>query len=41
MTKIGGFAPQMSPREVARVVAFAALDAPDAMNGSTIECFGP
>jgi NAD(P)-dependent dehydrogenase (short-subunit alcohol dehydrogenase family) len=41
MTKIGGFAPQMSPEDVARVVAFASLDAPDAMNGSAIECFGP
>jgi 3-oxoacyl-[acyl-carrier protein] reductase len=35
------FAPQMSPEVVARVVAYAALDAPDAMNGSAIECFGP
>jgi hypothetical protein len=26
---------------VARLVAFAALDAPDAMNGSAVECFGP
>jgi hypothetical protein len=30
----------MSPADVARVVAFASLDAPDAMNGSGIECFG-
>lgn len=36
-----GFVPQMSPSDVAKVVAFAALDAPDAMNGSAIEMFGP
>ncbi len=36
-----GFAPQMGPDDVARTVAFAALDAPDAMNGSSIEMFGP
>jgi 3-oxoacyl-[acyl-carrier protein] reductase len=41
MVKVGGFPPQMSPEDVARLVAFAALDAPDAMNGSAIECFGP
>jgi 3-oxoacyl-[acyl-carrier protein] reductase len=41
MAKIGGFAPQMSPEDVARVVAFVSLDAPAAMNGSSIECFGP
>ena len=41
MVKVGGFPPQMSPEDVARVVVFAALDAPDAMNGSAIECFGP
>lgn len=41
MVKVGGFAPQMSPDDVARLVAFAALDAPDAMNASAIECFGP
>jgi 3-oxoacyl-[acyl-carrier protein] reductase len=41
MVKVGGFAPVMSPEDVARIVAFAALDAPDAMNGSAIECFGP
>jgi NAD(P)-dependent dehydrogenase (short-subunit alcohol dehydrogenase family) len=40
MAKVGGFAPKMSPDDVARVVAFASLDAPDAMNGSAIECFG-
>jgi len=41
MVRVGGFAPQMTPEDVARVVVFAALDAPDAMNGSCIECFGP
>jgi 3-oxoacyl-[acyl-carrier protein] reductase len=41
MVKVGGFPPQMSPEDVARLVAFAALDAPDAMNGSAVECFGP
>jgi NAD(P)-dependent dehydrogenase (short-subunit alcohol dehydrogenase family) len=40
MVSVGGFAPKMSPEDVARVVAFAALDAPEAMNGSAIECFG-
>jgi 3-oxoacyl-[acyl-carrier protein] reductase len=40
MAAVGGFRPQMSPADVARVVAFASLDAPDAMNGSGIECFG-
>lgn len=40
MAKVGGFVPQMSPADVARIVAFAALDAPDAMNGSALECFG-
>jgi 3-oxoacyl-[acyl-carrier protein] reductase len=41
MARVGGFAPQMSPEVVARVILFAALDAPAAMNGSAIECFGP
>jgi 3-oxoacyl-[acyl-carrier protein] reductase len=41
MAKVGGFPPQMSPEDVARLVVFAALDAPDAMNGSAVECFGP
>jgi 3-oxoacyl-[acyl-carrier protein] reductase len=36
-----GFLPQMTPEDVARLVAYAALDAPDAMNGSAIEMFGP
>jgi 3-oxoacyl-[acyl-carrier protein] reductase len=41
MVKVGGFPPQMSAEDVARLVVFAALDAPPAMNGSAIECFGP
>ncbi len=40
MAEVGGFPPRMSPDDVARIVTFAALDAPDAMNGSAIECFG-
>jgi 3-oxoacyl-[acyl-carrier protein] reductase len=40
MAKVGGFTPQMSAEDVAGLVAYAALDAPDAMNGSAIECFG-
>jgi 3-oxoacyl-[acyl-carrier protein] reductase len=35
------FAPQMTAADVARAVVFAALDAPPAMNGSSIELFGP
>ena len=41
MVKVGGFPPQMSPADVAGLVVYAALDAPAAMNGSAIECFGP
>jgi NAD(P)-dependent dehydrogenase (short-subunit alcohol dehydrogenase family) len=40
MIKVGGFAPQMKAEDIAGLVAYAALDAPDAMNGSAIECFG-
>lgn len=36
-----GFAAAMKPEDVARVVAFLAIDAPDAMNGSCVEVFGP
>lgn len=35
-----GFAPKMKPEDVARTVTFLALDAPDAMNGSSVEVFG-
>ena len=41
MLEGSGFDPQMSADDVAKVVAFAALEAPDAMNGSAIEMFGP
>jgi NAD(P)-dependent dehydrogenase (short-subunit alcohol dehydrogenase family) len=34
------FAPEMSAADVARVVAFAALDAPNAINGSNLEVHG-
>ncbi len=34
------FEPRMTPDDVARVVVFAALDAPDAMTGSNVEVFG-
>jgi NAD(P)-dependent dehydrogenase (short-subunit alcohol dehydrogenase family) len=36
-----GYAPQMTPDAVAGTLEYAALDAPDAMNGSAIEIFGP
>lgn len=36
-----GFPPQMTPEAVAGTLVYAALDAPDAMNGSAIEVFGP
>ena len=36
-----GFKPDMTPDQVAGLVTYAALDAPDAMNGSAIEMFGP
>lgn len=32
---------QMSPEDVASVVTYAALDAPDAMNGASLDVFGP
>ncbi len=41
MLKGSGFAPQISPEDVARLVVYAALDAPDSMNGSAVEMFGP
>jgi 3-oxoacyl-[acyl-carrier protein] reductase len=37
----GEFKADMSPSDVAGLVAYAALDAPDGMNGSAIEMFGP
>jgi 3-oxoacyl-[acyl-carrier protein] reductase len=41
MLKGSGFAPAMKPEDVAATVAFLALDAPDAMNASSVEVFGP
>ena len=41
MLEGSGFAPQMSAEEVAGTIVYAALDAPSAMNGSSIEMFGP
>jgi NAD(P)-dependent dehydrogenase (short-subunit alcohol dehydrogenase family) len=41
MLKGSGFAPAMQPEDVAKTVAFLALDAPDAMNASSVEVFGP
>lgn len=40
MLRSSDFPAQMAPEHVAKVVTFAALDAPDAMNGSAIEMFG-
>ena len=36
-----GFPPQMQPEEVAQVIVYAALDAPAAMNGASLDVFGP
>lgn len=36
-----GFEAQMSAEDVAKLVVYAALEAPAAMNGSAIEMFGP
>jgi NAD(P)-dependent dehydrogenase (short-subunit alcohol dehydrogenase family) len=41
MLEGSGFVAQMSPEDVARVIVYAALDAPAAMNASSIEVFGP
>ena len=41
MLKGSGFAPAMQPEHVAKTVSFLAFDAPDAKNGSSVECFGP
>jgi NAD(P)-dependent dehydrogenase (short-subunit alcohol dehydrogenase family) len=41
MLKGSGFAAVMQPEDVARTVTFLALDAPDAMNASAVEVFGP
>jgi NAD(P)-dependent dehydrogenase (short-subunit alcohol dehydrogenase family) len=34
------FAPRMTPADVAKVVAWAAGEAPDAITGSNLEVFG-
>lgn len=41
MLKGSGFPPQMDPEHVARMVAWLAVEAPSAMNGSCVEAFGP
>jgi NAD(P)-dependent dehydrogenase (short-subunit alcohol dehydrogenase family) len=41
MLKGSGFAAVMQPEDVARTVTFLALDAPEAMNASAVEVFGP
>lgn len=41
MLKGSGFSPAMKAEEVAHLVAFVANDAPDAMNASCVEMFGP
>ncbi len=35
------YTPQMTAADVAGVVTYAALDAPDAMNGASLDVFGP
>lgn len=41
MLKGSGFAPAMTADDVARTLVYAAIDAPEAMNGSAVEMFGP
>jgi len=41
MLEGSGFAPAMQPEDVSKLVTFLALDAPDAMNASCVEIFGP
>jgi len=36
-----GFLPAMAPSDIAKIVGWAACEAPEAMNGSVIEAFGP
>ncbi len=40
MLRGSGYEAQMTADDVARTIVYAALDAPDAMNGSAIEIFG-
>lgn len=41
MLRGSGFSPAMTPEDVASIVAWVALRAPDAMNGSCVDAFGP
>ena len=41
MLKQTPFSPDITPDEVASVVTYCALDAPQAMNGACVEVFGP
>jgi 3-oxoacyl-[acyl-carrier protein] reductase len=41
MLRGSGFSPAMQPEDVARLVGWVALEAPDAMNGSCVDAFGP
>ncbi len=41
MLKGGDFTAAMQPEDVAKIVTFLALDAPMAMNASSVEVFGP
>jgi NAD(P)-dependent dehydrogenase (short-subunit alcohol dehydrogenase family) len=40
MLKATPFEPQMTPDDVARVIVYAALDAPFASTGANLEVFG-
>lgn len=41
MLRGSGFTPAMMPEDVAKIVAWVALEAPEAMNGSCVDAFGP
>ena len=41
MLEGSGFSPLMTADDVAKTIVYAALDAPSAMNGSSLEMFGP
>lgn len=41
MLKGSGFAAQMGPDDVAATIVYLGLDAPTAMNGASVELFGP
>ncbi|MBK8258585.1 MAG: SDR family oxidoreductase [Polyangiaceae bacterium] len=40
MLEGSGFSPQMSAEDVANLIVYTSMDAPDAVNGSAIEMFG-